>query len=491
MKKILVVEDHSSFVKQLQVALTEFDEKRELLQLDGVEALQREAKSAEFFDEVEFALVDLELGPGMRAGPQDFDGRDEVLPLIRQRAAWIPIILVSRYINETPLTLPEVSPFGFDAIVEKDFFDVSVAYKKQWNELRKRAAVNRIASLTGRYPRALSVLLAQAKQVKLVYGDQVNNKLKEYDGTLFGELISLIDFNAQKIVLEDIGQGFSGLNVFKLTTDHDDRRTSWLLKVGDSPRKIAAEIECHRKMFRDGLTRHFSVPAFWWVPIVWGNVGAIAYEFEPDTRSFLDIIKAQGVKTALQRVNRMLCEFYRDLSSQTVVPSTVLNRFKEQLLKSGSPRNPMIEALITSQPFRTLDTSLVIGKSCEHGDLHCRNIMVSEKGPVMIDFAHYRSKNDDGVCLFDLAKLVVDIWAFALPRISTNSVLSAAIFDSDEFRSLVPIFSIHHKDTFSDDETQFIKLAVECTLSIYCHYPDVPSERKDEARTALVSVSGT
>lgn len=378
-----------------------------------------------------------------------------------------------------------MSPFGFDAIVEKDFFDVTVAYKKQWNELRKRAALNRIASLTGRHPIALSTLLA--KPLKLVYGTQVKDRLCSYDEGTFVELLNLMGFNASRIVLEDIGHGFSGLNVFKLTTDQDERRISWLLKVGQPVRKIASEILCHRNMFRDGLTRRFSVPAFWWAPVVWKNLGAIAYEFEVDAKSLLAVMKASGAKVAFQAVESMLAEFYRGLSSQAVVPSTVLARFKEKLEKSTVPLSSTVKALTLAQAHDKLETSLVIGKGCEHGDLHCGNIMIAEKGSVLIDFAHYKSKSDDGIPLLDLAKLIIDVWAFALPDGSTDAVLSAKILEHEDFRPLVPIFSIHNRDTFNVEETTFLTLALECTMSVYCTYPDVSPQKKEEAKTALLA----
>ncbi len=87
MKKLMLVEDHTSFIKQLHIALREFGDEYEVLELDGVEALKKGAQDKAFFDDLELALVDLELGPGLKKGPQDFDGRDEVLPLVRDRSS--------------------------------------------------------------------------------------------------------------------------------------------------------------------------------------------------------------------------------------------------------------------------------------------------------------------------------------------------------------------------------------------------------------------
>jgi hypothetical protein len=114
--------------------------------------------------------------------------------------------------------------------------------------------------------------------------------------------------------------------------------------------------------------------------------------------------------------------------------------------------------------------------------MHARNILVSQAEAVLIDFAHYvsRDSNTPGVPLLDLAKLVVDLWCFSSASWSERDLLSGQVLDREIFGRVLL------GERASTDELRLFRAAVACVMSRYVDYPDCPLDRK-EAILAVLS----
>jgi len=489
MSKILIIENDHAFVRALKEFLSkEFHETDEVIAFHEFEEFEEAANTRKFFDDISLALTDLELGPGRTDLPTDFEGRDRVLPKLRSVAPWIPTILVSRYVIGN---MAAVTPFGFDAALSKDWFGPEPNYRNEWGKLRYYATLNRNAALTGRAVKELEILLA--RPLVLEYGAGLNPIINKVGHDHLQQTLQLMDLGGEKVVFDELVMGYSGLNVVKATVESKTRRTCWLLKFGSPTRKLNEELQAHRRMFVNGLTRRFSVPPFWWFPIFWKNIGVIAYEFEPESESFLSLIKRMGYKKAFEDMRPAFTELYRGSTSTQIVPRKVLSKQFDALeqLPSGQSYGLIVDAIRTKQANSALDTSLHVISGCQHGDLHTRNILISAKGTTFIDFAHYRSAEDGGIPLLDLVKLLVDCWVLDAAtdpdRWSASDIVSGRILNSNSVRSLTELFSDSHKDEFSEDEVRFFTLAARCCLALDTSYPEVDRVKREEALNAIRS----
>jgi len=163
------------------------------------------------------------------------------------------------------------------------------------------------------------------------------------------------------------------------------------------------------------------------ITIVWNDLSIIAYEFEREAKTLLQVVQEDGLSKGIASVLEALKELYRGARSQIVHPQSCLKPTLHRVVRKNDPGviGDTVAALLSGKPHPRLNESVELKVGCEHGDLHARNILLSPRGPVIIDFAHYRALSDRGVPLLDLAKLVIDLWAFGAPGYELPDVFLA------------------------------------------------------------------
>jgi len=487
MRRVLVVENNAALLAGFATTLREAlrEELEPLLASLASDAIGLIENSA-LIDSVEFAVVDLELGleEGAGGSPEDFDGRDVVLRALRERAPWIPVILTSHFLTGDPLVLAEVTPYGFDIVVPKRFFTESRTYSREWSKVRKLLSVARIAALTGRDTHSVLKLLEMGIEPK--YGMGVEEEIAKYDKEYFTSALRLMGFGSDRIILDEIVQGFSGLSVAKVTCKRGAKEIAWLLKFGSAIGKLSREASAHRRMFVDGLTRRFSVPLLWWQPVVWGSVGMIAYEFEEGTQTFLRYAQASGLEKAVRSVKAPLSQLYEGGDVGSVIPRRVLERLVHGVDSrlGGHDESGILKALIAHERLAAVDNSVRVRLGPQHGDLHSRNILIGEKRAVLIDFAHYIGAGEHGTPLLDFAKLCVDLWAF-VDELKLDELFRGDVLRRHALGQLGRLALIGSEPT--EDEERLFRGGIRCYLAKYAGYDDVPDHKKAEALRALAN----
>lgn len=480
MPKVLVVENDAAYLAELVRTLQEeFGEKAEVVPFALVPEAIAYIRESSAREKVDFALVDLELGPGDGdpASPHDLDGRDLILHHLRAEAPWVPVILMSRYLSGNPLVLAEVTSYGFDLVIPKKFFSQGSVYRREWTRARHLICVARIATLTGRSVSNVSELLEQRTVIEC--GAGVESELEKYDRGDFERVIRALDLHSSQIVLDEVVQGFSGLSVARAIADRGGARRSWLLKFGDAIGKLNREVAAHRKMFVDGLLRGFSVSLLWWNVVAWRSIGAIAYEFEEGARTLLEFARENGTKAALLKSQPALQALYEGSERRTVIP-----RFYLKDILSGAPKmeeehfGELLRDVATARNNRALDGAIELLIGPQHGDLHLRNVLLVNNWPLLIDFAHYRSVTDKGCPLVDLAKILVDSWAFN-DDVELGDLLDLGLLDQPDLRPLAKLFLIGSVPT--ESERRFFQGAVLCYLARYSTYSDVSADKRMKA----------
>jgi len=437
--------------------------------------------------DVELVLVDLELATTSDQPPGDFLGRDVVLRCLRREARWIPVLLVSRYLDNDSLLVAEASSFGFDGLVPKRVFSNNAFYRTMWHDLVRRASLSRVAALTGRD--VFSLDAAMSGSVTLSYGATLANQIEPVGEETLRSLLKLAGFSGASVAIEHLEQGYSGSLVMRALCRRGNREANWLLKVGQDKAKLNRELVSHRQVQLDGVTRRITVPALWGAPIAWGSGALIAYEFEQNSRSLLELIRDVGVQEGLRRVRNALASLYEGCAEEGVVPAAELFGFVGRPDSiSGLPEASLLYAFAQRSPNDSLDRVARVWCGCHHGDLHSRNILISDSGVAAIDFAHYAGHGFEGtrrgIPLLDLAKLALDLW---VNRVGPGpaALLSGEVLNSDDFRPIVDLFLINRRTGPSPDEVRFFKASVECLMGRYLSYPNLPEAVRRRIKRGL------
>lgn len=484
MRHGLIVENNAAWLEDFKRTLTkELREDFEPLGFNLVPEALSFIRDGGGLDSIDLAFVDLELGKGDEpSSPGDLDGRDCILRELRAEAPWIPVVLISRYLTGDPLVLSEVSPYGFDAVLPKKFFSESRTYKQQWQRVRELAALNRVSALTGR---AIHKIIDLSRsEWKVECGSGVQQEIDKYNNNDFMTALRLMDFESERVVMDDVVQGFSGLSVVRVRCKRGTASISWLLKFGELIGKLNRESRAHRRMFVDGLTRHMSVPMLWWRPVVWKSVGMIAYEFEDNALTLLDEARRLTLGKALPRVRDALRELYKGSDADTVIPRRVFAAEMKNLDCSwmGGRHGALLLALDRDERNEELDNSVRVLRGPQHGDLHSRNLLLNSERAFFIDFAHYRGLNEGGLPLLDIAKLFIDLWAF-LDELELSDILSAKILTNEPYHEIASPALLEVEPT--EDERRLFRLATIFEVAKYREYKDVPDAKRKEVEELL------
>lgn len=488
MGKILVIENNSTDAKAFVYRLNKV-----IHDLRPVDIFYPEFQEDDLgftaiaFDEYDVALLDLELGSTAPNPPNDTLGRDVVLRYLRIHARWIPVILLSAFLG-TDKTVTECSTYGFDALLSKDLFGSS-NFIAMWPEIERQANLCRVASLTGRDVFQLRDELKG--QSPHTWGETLGHQLESIGEGTLGKLLRLAGFGGHGVTLEHIEQGFSGSLVFRARCERGGRVASWLVKVSREPAKLDREIRRHRMVFLDGVTRRVTVPPLWWAPIVADSTGLIAYEFERDSKSLFEVIRDRGTKEGLEVARPALAELYGEIRTTSIIPAAEMTQHFGKLdVMQGISKESVVFALANHQPNDNLDRSLTLRHGCHHGDLHSRNVLISDLGPAIIDFAHYVSyehkEPGHGIPLLDLAKLSVDLWVNKCFS-RTEELLSGEALRSRELHPIIGLFIKDPSGVPKPEEVRFFGMAVQCHFAKYLLYPNLPNNVRTRIRRGLKS----
>lgn len=490
MGKILVIENNSTDAKAFVYRLNKV-----IHDLRPVDIFYPEFQeddlgfSAIAFDEYDVALLDLELGSTAPNPPNDTLGRDVVLRYLRIHARWIPVILLSAFLG-TDKTVTECSTYGFDALLSKDLFGSS-NFIAMWPTIDRQAKLCRVASLTGRDVFQLQDALKS--QSPLPWGETLRQQIKSIGEDTLLELLRLAGLAGREVTLEHIEQGYSGSLVFRARCERGGRVANWLVKVSQEPAKLDREISRHRVVFLDGVTRRVTVPPLWWAPIVADSTGLIAYEFERDSKSLLEFIQDNSLKEGLEVVRPALAELYGEIRTMPITPLTELTQHFGKLdVIKGIPKESVVFAFAKHLPNDDLDQPLTLRYGRHHGDLHARNVLISDLGPAIIDFAHYVSYDDKepghGIPLLDLAKLSVDLWVNGCFS-ETEELLSGEALKSRDLQPIIDLFIRDKSNGPNHEEVKFFGMAVQCHFAKYLSYAELPRDVGMRIREGFESYS--
>ena len=488
MGKILIIENNTHDAKDIEYRLREvIRDPREARKFFPDLSEDDLGFSRIALEEYDLILLDLELGSTSPKPPGDPYGRDVVLAYLRNHARWIPVILLSTYLGSDD-NVTESSTYGFDGLLSKEYFR-SKRFGSVWPTIDRQAKLCRVASLTGRDVFQLQDALKS--QFPLPWGETLRQQIESIGEDTLLELLRLAGLAGREVTLEHIEQGYSGSLVFRARCERGGRVANWLVKVSQEPAKLDREISRHRVVFLDGVTRRVTVPPLWWAPIVADSTGLIAYEFERDSKSLLEFIQGNSLKEGLEVVRPALAELYGEIRTMPITPLTELTQHFGKLdVIEDIPKESVVFAFAKHLPNDDLDQPLTLRYGRHHGDLHARNVLISDLGPAIIDFAHYVSYDDKepghGIPLLDLAKLSVDLWVNKCFS-RTKELLSGEALGSRELHPIIGLFIKDSSGVPKLEEVRFFGMAVQCHFAKYLLYPNLPNNVRTRIKKGLKS----
>lgn len=437
----------------------------------------------------QLAILDLELGAATGGGITDMRGRDDVLPVFRREARWVPIVLMSQYVTNNDFLLADLTPSDFDAVVGKRFITDSRTIPSVWRQFVRKCSLRRVASLTGRSMGELEYLLSNCPALE--YGHGVREQIDGWSESDFREVMSLLDLGAPRLVIDRLIQGFSGVSVFRVVAEGQGATRKWLLKTSRAVAKVDGEARAHRAMVQDGLTRMVTVPLLWHAAVCWKDCAVIAYEFEDDSETLLDCALRIGTLEALELVAPSLELLFEGTYPSYVVPRSQLRPIAPKTLDddltAGVYDSVVSPVIRDDDAADRIDASKRLRVGRVHGDLHARNILVASKKGVFIDFAHFRPASERGVPLCDIAKLFVDLSAFATPPWSVPSLCSGKVLEDERVARLLKRIGAIDNGRANESERDFFGDACACLMASYLEYDDVPTTVRESFKTALAT----
>lgn len=481
---ILIIENDTSWRNIFEKILRAIGENKEIIMTDFYE-FDEKYKSSRDFDNVGFCFVDLELGAGVGQQLSDTWGKDKVLPIIRRLAPWIPVACISRYISGEITIVGDLSTSDFDGIYPKeiiatkegrsgaDFKTHPDFNSKKWDDILKGLQAKRVSALTGRSVEQIRELLLGKESIDFKFSNKIEDIVESLDAERFKEGIALLALGGKEIAINEIVSGFSGVYVCKVGAYGEDHkgpvRSYWLLKWGKQIRKLEAEAEAHFWMFQRGIERKLQIPQLHHHVVYWRGIGYIAYGFEEDASTALELINNKGLPELSAHIETIASSLYSKTKISPIAPRVELEKwckFDSETLKYVNPD--------------LLQNTMEITRALIHGDLHLRNILIKDNLPTLIDFA----RSDLGPVAIDLAKLVIDILVFhSHDEIKADTFTWAGLTLS----TLSGILSLSGKYLQAKDDKRFFELSLRAYASAYLKYIDVDDNVKKLLRKALES----
>jgi CheY-like chemotaxis protein len=414
--KVLLVDDRPGIENTLQKAL----------QANGIEAetYMCVAKGETSLDidpplpaswelqDFDLALVDLELMPAQdtrTVRPADLAGGHVVLPELRSRAPWLPVIGYSQLFNSQHVqaTLPSGGAFGFDAHLPRQFLVSDDFTRAMWEQILACAGRRRDEYVLG---------IGSHGSPKVHISSPLQKDLEDRYKVGLSLLKRCFHF-AQQITVERLEPGYSGAAVYRVYSqgegDVSAGEGQWVWKISDTPFRLHEECQRHQAMMRAGLDFARAVPVLWRGVLVQQRIGCIAYHFAKGYNSAPRACDEMGEARVLRMIGHQLVGFYYSAGIQRRVVDKLVNDWFQWSLGEMGRVASNIGGAIDSEL-----TSLLSGAGASvrclwarvHGDLHLGNIMVNgdaarNNDVIFIDFA----RSNDGPVVLDLATLQVDL----------------------------------------------------------------------------------
>lgn len=480
-RQIVVVDDSSDWMDALEKLLMAYGEQRDIIKINREKFIKQYDEPYKF-NLVDYCFVDLELA-GFRAkeGITDMYGLTQILPHIRLHAPWIPAACVSIWISNDPKIMHELSVSDFDGLYPKELigeWDKDAGQHRTypkfnpdlWNKILRDLEIKRLSTLTGRSVLDVSRLAKEAANIKVTPSQEVRDTVyKDLGECVVTEAIAMLGLGGTKVSLNQIVTGFSGVYVIKAEVfgagEGGSFRSKWLFKMGRSIGKLAQETAAHRRIFCRGINRSLIVGQLFPNPVIWKGLGVIAYGFEEDTLTALEVAKDQDITRLAEVVSKISKSLY---ASPEKCPCNIKEEVSRWIGKS-----------IKIQEIVSLHTrTFVISRALIHGDLHLRNILISKGAAMLIDFA----RSEVGPIAIDAAKLAADTLVFARPDMLQAENIDWATLKKTDLSALIEPFDEYMK---ADDDCHAFNIFLMAFLRRYISYDDVLPETKKLIETAL------
>ncbi|MBF0590800.1 MAG: aminoglycoside phosphotransferase family protein [Nitrospirae bacterium] len=469
-ERILVIEDQISWFDSFKnILVSQLYEKRDI-EMVGLKEIQDSHKNKDFFDNVSYCLVDLELGSGINKNRNDTYGLNIVLPTIREIAPWIPAACVSRYITGDDTIISDLSVSDFDGLYPKSIIldqkgEIGSDFNSEkWNGILRDLSIKRVAAMTGRSTVEINNLLNKVSKIKLKLSDHTRNIVNEFEDERFKEGVVLLGLGGSSLAINEIKGGFSGINVSIVVASGEDNRVPifsyWLMKWSSNIGKLVEEIQAHKRMLQIGINRSLQVPLLHHNVVAWKGIGYIAYVFEENAKTALDFINDEGLDKFTNHIETIV-SLYKKPKRDTFIP-------REELIKWAGFDESRADLIDSNSLANTFELSGAL----IHGDLHLRNILIKDNIPALIDFA----RSDYAPIAIDIAKLAVDILVFH----DKAGLRDISFLDWETLKEspLSGILNVYKDYLTGKGDIKFFDLALKAYALGYTNYPDVSEEIK-------------
>lgn len=477
--KILLIDDNSIARDEIKIGLKKQNIEVELIfQIPGdpEQNCFEYLPSIEEISKFDLIFVDLELYSTFLSSTEfiekDLSGGTAVLPFLREIVPWIPVIAVSKlFATKAEIFTSFALSFGFDGHFPKTLFVSNKFDNEIWNELIKKARINRRSFILGHQISSLD------KSVEVNIDPDFEKKLSESIHSVRKLIESTFHF-AKKVTIEKIAPGFSGAITLKAFTNENgietNREGEWLLKISNNPLKLHQELLAHQNMIQSGLGFTLGVNLLWRGVISEEGHGAIVYQFATGSKEAAELLKKPNeIHSTIQSISPTLTSFYGDCSTNRVLINDVLNSWalnhKDLLLKTRDYEGKF-KNFLNNTNDKIFETSLNVTYNRIHGDLHSSNIMIGKSQNILIDFA--LSKH--GPITIDAAKLISDL-TLRIKDLRISEILGWMQL-IEKFDFLLPL-----KESFklNEDDQLLFHILFKSYLIKSLRFSDIDTDIKD------------
>jgi CheY-like chemotaxis protein len=436
------------------------------------------------WDKYDLAFVDLDLsGRHARAAvfAGDLAGGSEILPEIRHRAPWLPVLSCSGFYQSGDFFILIAGTFPFDAHFPKPL--ESQLDNDAWCDLFNAAERNALV-------RTLGQGFADSRE-KGVDVRAATNALEAsgLDPVDVRAVLGRLFYDRESVSLEPVPPGFSGASTFRAKAMQRSldgaRESDWLVKLGSSSVRLQGEAEAHLHFQRAGIGMLRSVPLLWPNVVRSGRVSAIAYQFAANTVDGVEAVSMWGAEAALTRFTKLLLAFHSTSVQQTAPHSSLFDSkapsgpdYREvvESLTDGETKSLLLELSGAHQaPSHRLSQLVTYSSSLLHGDLNIRNFMLGERD-ILIDFEYAAV----GPVAIDLAGFSASLLLYA------RSLRAGCSFDASTTTLILPCTTelVETVLTTSDDNLLYAEFVVSY-LAGALRWPAIPRETKEWVRLFL------
>jgi len=419
---ILLVDDHESTYKEIITQLKSIGVEAtidffQIQEGSSYPIVDRLPKGSEL-NKYHLALIDLELYGAKRSydyQPEHLSGGTIVLPYLRKKSPWLPVIAYSRlFSEETEYFVSVAGSFGFDGHIQRKLFQSNSMNKKLWDLIIESASIIRKKSLFNQD--------YQKKDIEIRIDSEILKGLDEYFSG-WKSVINDLFFFSDCVAIEKLFSGFSGALPFRIKamSKYKDRpiEGNWFIKFSDNAYKLNEEVYNHKQFFISGVDFAKTIPLLWDNVAKSENTAAIVYQFASNMElAFTFFEKEEKLETSFSKISNLLLNIYSRNKigyDNRTIKSLLIEEYSNNLHLRNSIepiRNIRLTNIFkivfenkSADNFANLHSLLEVSTGWIHGDLHLKNIMFG-KEDLLIDLARSRI----GPIVMDLARIATSIY---------------------------------------------------------------------------------